>query len=40
MMVLEGHSLDVAPKSKVANMLFLAAQITSQLGLKKPAMES
>ena len=38
MMVLEGHSLDVAPKSKVANMLFLAAQITSQLGLKKPAV--
>ena len=36
MMVLEGHGLDVAPKSKVANMLFLAAKITSQLGLKKP----
>ena len=38
MMVLEGHGLDVAPKSKVANMLFLAAKITSQLGLNKPAM--
>ena len=36
MMVLEAHGLDVAPKSKVANMLFLAAKITSQLGLKKP----
>ena len=36
MMVLEGHGLDVAPKSKVANMLFLAAKITSQLGLNQP----
>ena len=37
MMVLEGHGLDVAPKSKVANMLFLAAKTTPQLGLKEPA---
>ena len=40
MMVLEGHGLDVAPKSKVANMLFLAAKITSQLGLNKPDREN
>ena len=36
MMVLEGHGLDVAPKSKVANMLFLAAKITSQLHCTTP----